>query len=350
MNEMSVLKYPEACQAEIIKKACPEIGDNQILTKSIVSNVSAGTEMSFYRGTAPQFNSAADAAGLWHDAPDCLAFPMQSDDPGCWWMGYSSISRVVKVGCHVTAFREGDLVFSWDTHKSMHILNESDCFHLPPEANPESASFLMLTAICFNAMLDSDIKLTDNVVVIGMGTVGQLIAQMAKLAGANVAAVDFIDARLALAKRLGADYTINPRHDGDMAQKVHALFGQGADCVFEASGNSLALPDAVRSARKDGQVTLVSFYQKPPATFEMGREFHHNRITIRSSQIGGINPQERAKYDIGRRLRSSLELIQKMQMEPLISHRCEFGDYPELLKVLAEAPEKAQSVIIKYLD
>ena len=53
---MRVLQYVKPYKAEIVEVATPEIKPNQTLAKSLACNVSAGTEMAFYRGVAPQFN------------------------------------------------------------------------------------------------------------------------------------------------------------------------------------------------------------------------------------------------------------------------------------------------------
>ena len=347
MSKMKVLRYPEPFKAEIAEVPIPSISSHQSLARSIVTNVSAGTEMAFYRGTAPQLNSRANAEGLWEKAENCITYPMQSSDPDCWWMGYACVAEIVETGSDVTDIKAGDIVFTHQGHKEFQVI-EQDYYKLPVDMEPEYASLTTLTEICFNGVLDADIKLMDNVVIIGMGTLGQLLVQMCKLSGTCVIAVDFIDERLHLASKLGADRVINPSVDGDLAENVFRALGQAADSVIEVSGNSKALPDAVRCVRKDGQVTVLSFYQDAPVTFEMGREFHHNRVLIRSSQIGEIAPALTNRYDKSRRGRTAIELIRKMDIGPLISHRCDFDNYPEMLKMIDKHPSKCQSVVIKY--
>ncbi len=344
---MKVLRYIIPNQAEIAEVAKPKIGANQALAKSIVTNVSAGTEMAFYKGTAPQINSNIRADGLWEDAPNNVTYPMQSSDPGVWWMGYACVAKVEEIGSEVRNLQVGDIIFTPQGHKEYQVI-EDNYYKLPANIKPEHASFITLTEITFNGILDSKIKLMDNILIIGMGTLGQLLLQMCKLSGAYVIAVDYIDNRLNLASKLGADVTVNSKKEGDLGERVISILGSGADTVIEVTGNSKALPDAVRCVRKEGQVTVLSFYQNPPDTFNMGREFHHNRVTIRSSQIGGIDPAISCQYDRARRAESAIKLLQKMNIDALISHRCKFEDYPEMLKTMANNPSNCQSVIIEY--
>ncbi len=346
--KMKVLRYCGPREAEIVEVGVPKIEGKQVLARTIVSNVSAGTELAFYRGTAPQFNSKMRGDGLWEEAPGAIRYPMRSDEAGVWWMGYSAVSEVVEVGGEVDELKVGDIIFTYGSHKEYQIV-EDNYFKVPVGLSPEQASFTTLTEIAFNSVLDSAVKLMDNVVIIGMGTIGQLILQMCKLSGAFVIAVDFLDSRLGLASKLGADRIINPKKSGDLAENVIEILGERADVVIEVTGNSKALADAVRCVRNDGQVTVVSFYQSPPDNFQMGREFHHNRIVIRSSQIGGINPSIRHQYDSrAKRTLVAMRLIPRMDVESLISHRCKFEDYPEMLKVIDKNPSDCQAVLIEY--
>ncbi len=346
--KLKVLKYSGPRQAEIVESEIASLKDNQALAKTIVSNVSAGTEMAFYRGTAPQLNSRMRDDGLWEDVPGAISYPMQSDGEGVWWMGYAAVSEIIEVGGEMNDLKVGDIVFTYGAHKEYQIIEAGGYFKVPEYLTPEQASFTTLTEIAFNSILDSAIKLMDNVVIIGLGTLGQLSLQMCKLSGAQVISADFLDNRLRLASQLGADNIINPKTAGDLAENVIKIFGERADIVIEVTGNSKALADAVRCVRNEGQVTVVSFYQSPP-DIQMGREFHHNRIVIRSSQIGGINPVLRAQYDNrAKRARTAMNLIGKMNVDALISHKCKFDEYPKMLKTIDENPSDCQSVIIEY--
>ena len=346
---MRTLRYEKMKQAVIAEVAPPEISPSQALGRTIVSNVSAGTEMAFYRGTAPQLNSRMLPNGLWEEAADNLTYPMSASDPGCWWMGYACVSEIVEVGAELAGkLKIGDIVFTPQGHKELQVVDEN-AIRVPDGMRPESASFKTLTEIAYNGFLDAKIKLMDDVVIFGMGTIGQLLVRMCALAGARVAAVDFIDERLAIASAGGAEYTINPSKTGvSAAESVLEAFGGKADAVIEVSGNSKALNEAVRCVKKDGQVTVLSFYQEPPVNFLMGREFHHNRVVVRSSQIGGISPEISHLMTKDTRAEKAMELLTKMDVAPLISHRCAFEEYPEVIREISENPSKTLSVVIEY--
>jgi len=152
---MKILRYPESCKAEIVEVPTPEPTGNLILSKSLYCNISAGTEMGFYRGTAPQMNYEIEPGWFFKEKPGNIKFPMQSDGEGVWWMGYANVSEVLETGPDVTKFRPGDIIFSQVGHKSHQIIPESAAIKLPPGTNPEHAALTALVEIAFNGILDS---------------------------------------------------------------------------------------------------------------------------------------------------------------------------------------------------
>jgi len=344
---MKALLYSAPRAAQIVEVETPRASGRTSVAQTLVSNVSAGTEMGFYRGTAPQMNTKIEAHCLFNNHPNALTYPMRSCDPGIWWMGYSAIGKVVECGPEEKNLKVGDLVYQQTGHKG--TMASDGFFRLPPGTNPDHASFLALINIAYNGMLDARVKLLDEVVIFGMGVLGQLLLQMCKLSGARVTAVDYVDSRLRLAKEQGADVIFNPSKDGDIGTAVQAATGgRGADVVIEVSGNVNALPHAIRSVGPDGKVIVLSFYQGGSEPVELGKEFHHKRITLRSSQIGGINPEMATHYNADRRMEDSIKLLSLLHIEPLISHRVAFEELPGALSMIDKDPSACNGVLVHY--
>ena len=72
--------------------------------------------------------------------------------------------------------------------------------------------------------------------------------------------------------------------------------GRGADRVIELTGAYPALHQAIRVAGVGGTVVAAGFYQGPAAALALGEEFHHNRVTLVSSQIGGVPAALRGRW------------------------------------------------------
>lgn len=100
------------------------------------------------------------------------------------------------------------------------------------------------------------------VAVVGAGTIGLMCLLLAKLKGATpLVAVDLDDGRLGVARRLGADLTVNPSRE-DVAAAVGQRLGGGADIVIEAVGVEATLAQAVALAARGGRVAVVGMAQR----------------------------------------------------------------------------------------
>jgi threonine dehydrogenase-like Zn-dependent dehydrogenase len=341
------LRYEAPRKASIVSTSQPNASGRTSIARTLATSVSAGTEMGFYRGTAPQFSSVSGKHGLYEPKDNAVTYPMQSDGPGVWWMGYSAVGEINEVGPDETQLKVGDKVWCQTGHKT--YMASDNFLKLPDDVNVENATFLALLSITFNGMLDAGVKLLDDVVILGMGTLGQMLLQMSKLSGANVIAVDNLDSRLDLAEQTGADITFNPQKQGDLGQFVQEhTQGRGADVVIEVSGNVKALSDAIRCTSLDGTVTVLSFYQGGADSLVLGQEFHHKRIRLRSSQINHIDPALSNLYNNPRRLDQAVALLNQLDLQPLISHRVNFDDLPEALAMIDQNPSQCQSVLVSY--
>jgi len=99
----------------------------------------------------------------------------------------------------------------------------------------------------------------DTVVVVGCGGLGMNVLQCAVAFGASVVAVDTNDAKLDMARSLGAVAALNPRGTGRPDKELKRLTGGGADIAFEAIGNPETVRLAFESVRRGGRLCVVGF-------------------------------------------------------------------------------------------
>jgi L-iditol 2-dehydrogenase len=128
-----------------------------------------------------------------------------------------------------------------------------------PETLPfEHAAMIEAVSVAVHAVSLTPIKVGDTAVVVGSGMIGLLVIQALKLAGCSrIIAVDLENTKLAIARTLGAEETLNPS-DGDVPERIRALTnGRGADVAMEVVGASATLATALNSLRKGGAATLV---------------------------------------------------------------------------------------------
>lgn len=134
---------------------------------------------------------------------------------------------------------------------------EAQAVKLPPGLSLAHAAFAEPLSVCLHAATQAGPLLGKRVLVTGAGPIGALSIMVARQAGAReIVATDLADAPLAIAKRIGADSTVNMRSDATGLDRFQA--GKGYfDVVFEASGSAAALTAAIGVARPGAVVVQV---------------------------------------------------------------------------------------------
>ena len=127
---------------------------------------------------------------------------------------------------------------------------------VPHNINPIDAAPLACAGLTtYKAVKVSGARSSDLVAVFGIGGLGHLAMQYAKIAGASVVAVDLLDEKLDLARRLGADYTVNAKTH-DPVEEIKKL--GGADAAIVVAVSPKAFEQAYRSLRRGGTIVFVA--------------------------------------------------------------------------------------------
>ena len=208
-------------------------------------------------------------------------------------MGHEAAGTISLVGKDVRGWFKGDRVTfdstiykldDWYTRKGMYNLSDGRMvlgvspeeyhrhgafaeyvnvpqhilYRIPDEVTFTQASMVEPVAVAAHAVSLTPLEWNDSAVVVGCGMVGLFVVQVLRTRGCgNIIAIDLDDARLALAKELGADAGFNPAID-DIREEVAALTeGRGADVAFEVVGITETVKTAITSVRRGATVTLV---------------------------------------------------------------------------------------------
>ena len=331
------------------------ISDDQVLVKTLYTNISHGTEMHFYRGTGRLFHKRRDPERkLFLEASEekKLRYPLRSSDPGAWYMGYGHVGEVVEIGSKIadSGLRTGDRVFSKKSHQTLVKGAPGDFTRIPDDIPPEKAAIMMLLQTAYAGILDTRISLGDTIVVIGLGMVGQLVVQMAKMSGAlEVIALDAIPRRLEAALQNGADRVFDVRDSKtDVALAIRDLTRcQGPDSVIEVSGNPKALQEAIRIAAPNTRVTVMSFYEDN-VHLDLSCDFHLGRITLQSCHSAGVIPELMQTCNLGRKQEVCLNLLRKVRLDNLFTHRFKYGNIADAYRMIDERDPELISTLIEY--
>jgi len=310
-------------------------GDGEVRIRAVASAISQGTEMLVYRGQVP--------AGMALDLPTLagsFSFPIK--------YGYALSGEVIDVGDGVVDLSPGDPVFALHPHQSIALAPADVVTRLPGGLDPTQGVFVANVETALNVIHDAGIRLGEVVVVFGLGTVGLLICQLLGLSGAGlVIGVDPIAARRDLAERLGTDVALPA--DNDLVRQVKELTGgRGADVAIEVSGAGVALQQAIDVVAVEGTVVVASWYGTKPVTLTLGEHFHRGRVRLRSSQVGRIAPEQSARWDYRRRMATVIDLLPRLHLGELITHRIPFAEAAAAYRRVDERPEEVVQVVLEY--
>ena len=139
-------------------------------------------------------------------------------------------------------------------------------YRVPENVQPEHAALIEPLACAIHAVERGQIQLGDVVVIAGLGPIGMCMLQIARLKSPGLlVGLDLQPSRLALARELGADLTMNPAHDDVVGEVLRLTEGYGCDVYIEASGAGPAVPQGLEMIRKLGTFVEFSVHGSPVA-------------------------------------------------------------------------------------
>jgi len=314
----------------------PVLGPNEVRLRTLYSGISAGTEMTAYRGSNPYLAKRWEPdRRLFVEGHTSLEYPVEG------W-GYEEVGEVAEVGPGVMEVETGDVVYGTWGHRSHTVVDErwAAARRLPPAVDPLIGIFSRIGAIALNAVLDADVHVGEYVAVFGQGVPGLIAAQLAALNGGTVIAVDGIPKRLELARELGVAHVLD-FNEVDPAEEIKRLSeNRGADVSIEISGSYPALHEAIRSTAYNSKVISAGFFQGGGAGLFLGEEFHHNRINVVCSQISGLSPAIDHRWTLERLERTVMSLAAegRVSLQPLVTHVFEPESADEAFGLLDQRP------------
>jgi NADPH:quinone reductase-like Zn-dependent oxidoreductase len=331
---------------------------------TVFSGISAGTELSYVKGTNPFLSERWDPAlGLFLPGEPDAGYPVTR-------LGYMEVGKVAESRTPVVP--EGGTVAMTYGHRTGYTGDPiaDRVVPLPEDLDPLLGIYVAhMGPICANGLLHAAAEfhgagvrsLGDGVrgrrvAVVGAGVVALLTALLARRHGAaSVVVLDPTPERRAVAASLGLE-TLDPEGPHDVAVTLkgrwrHAPGDRGADVVFQCRGQATALHLALRVARPQAAVIDLAFYQDGAAGLRLGAEFHHNGLAIRCAQIGRVPRGLAHAWD---RERLSAETIGLLRADGaairqhLVTAVVPFGDAPGLFADLAARRRHELQAVLSF--
>jgi threonine dehydrogenase-like Zn-dependent dehydrogenase len=306
-----------------------------VLVQTTFTLISTGTELANWTGlTVDRRALGAD----WGERP--------------YRPGYSYVGVVHAVGDGVTALAVGDRVCGQGGHASAAILDAAKIAVVPAGVSDMQAAFATLLVITMNAVRRAGIALGERVAAVGLGLIGNLALQQARLCGAlPVAGSDPLASRRAYAERVGL-VALNPAA-ADFEERVRELTdGERFDVVFEATGSPAAFTPALKLAAPQGRVVALGSTRGLIEQFDLYCDVHVPGITVIGAHVDTAprlpNWANRWTEEGSRALALRLLAERRLDVDSLISHREPPERAPELFALLADRRAEAMGVVLDW--
>ncbi len=199
-------------------------------------------------------------------------------------LGHEGVGRVVEKGSKVTNFEIGDLVLmpywsdvpegyssGWGTYSEYNIVTDAKAMEkdglipdefaygqrkLPSDFDPVSSAMIITFREVLSTMKRFGFEANKSLVVLGLGPVGLSFVQFAKLTGMGpIIAIDISDEKLDLARKRGADYTINSKRD-NIVEEVRKISPDGVDFALDAVGVTSFINTALEIIKPDAKICV----------------------------------------------------------------------------------------------
>lgn len=275
-------------------------------------------------------------------------------------LGYSCAGVVAQVGSRVADIAPGQRVacagLGYANHAEIVYVPRNLCVPLPTEVSFAEASYVTVGAIAMQGVRQANLTLGETVVIVGMGLVGQLAAQICLASGCRVICVDIDPRKVELAKSLGSDAGVVSGQTDAKAVVMAETAGRGADAVLITAGTKSSEPIimAPELLRDRGRVVALgdvghevprrAYYEKEIELYQ-SRSYGPGRYDPEYEEKGNDYPIGYVRWTENRNMESFIDLVarRRIDLEALTTHRFKISEADEAYRLLTE--KTAESVI-----
>ncbi len=289
------------------------------------SAISRGTERLVFEGRVPASERTRMRAPLQRGE---FPFPVV--------YGYAAVGTVEEGPPELI----GRDVFVLAPHEETVVAPAAMAAPLPEATPPRRATLAANLETALNGLWDGAAGPGDRIAIVGGGVLGGLLAALAaRLPGAEVAMIDPLPERAALAEALGVGFA--PPED------ALELIGD-ADLVLHTSATAPGLETALALAGDEARVVEMSWFGDARPALPLGAAFHSRRLRLVSSQVGQVAASRRARWSRRRRLLKALDLLRDPRFDALIADEVAFEDLPaEMPRVLGKEA-RGLATVVRY--
>ncbi len=321
-NAARALWYVAPGKAELRPATIGEPGANGLLIRTLYSGLSRGTERLIFEGKVPEVEwSRMKAPAQEGEFP----FPVK--------YGYSTVGLVEEGPAEL----KGRHVFALYPHQDRFIVQAERAYVIPDNIPPRRATLAANMETALNILWDGSAQPADDIVVVGGGIVGMLVASLAsRLPGAKVTLVDIEPSRETIANKLGVRFALPDQAPGD------------ADLVIHSTASAGGLSLALKLAGIEGTIVEASWFGTGMVNVPLGDAFHSRRLRLISSQVGNICASRAKRWTTRRRLEAAIRLLADERLDALIGEEVPFAELPQQLPRLLSPKAPGLGALVRY--
>jgi 2-desacetyl-2-hydroxyethyl bacteriochlorophyllide A dehydrogenase len=310
---------------------------NQILVRTLLSGISAGTELAVYSGRINNLHTKR--WGYWTE------FPISP--------GYELVGRVEKCGTEIQDVKEGDRVVCHAPHATQSLVSHQDYVQVAEGVSDEEATFAMLGATTAHGIRRVEVHYGDRILILGLGVVGFLCAAHARRSGARTVYVaDPLPWKRSVAEQRGFQNPLDPLSPTFQQEVLDRTGGSGMDIVIEASGHPAAVQAALEAVRTGGKILLQGTLTEPVSMNFSDYPMHKEVLLICTWGKGPENGPEPTARRWSRKQNQELamELIAggELEVSDLVTHRFAFEEIDRVYEILQRGGIEYLQVILNY--
>jgi polar amino acid transport system substrate-binding protein len=346
---LQVIQYQKDGNISVEQLPAPACIKGGILVRNIYSVISAGTEKTSVTNTQSSLIKRAQKQPkevkmvmefIKKEGVISTAKRIFAKLDSYKTFGYSSAGIVIESDCK--EFLPGDFVAcggaGYAVHAEIISVPKNLAVKVPAELDTDEAAYATVGAIALQGVRQANVRLGENVAVIGLGLLGQITVQMLKASGCNVAGLDINETLFDKAESYGCDKTYVSSKD-NIKSMLAFTKGNGYDAVIITAGTPSNEPMelAVEIARKKGRIVVVGsvgmniqrspFYQKE-LEITISCSYGPGRYDANYEELGIDYPVAFVRWTENRNMKAVLQLIAqaKLDVNSLTTHEFNIKD------------------------
>jgi threonine dehydrogenase-like Zn-dependent dehydrogenase len=340
-------------KAELLNYEETTLTAGQVRVKVEFASPKHGSELADFRGEKDYMEDVYDSE--WQIFKPRLTDEIIESPFGRWNIGNQWVGRIIELGPEVAGYAIGERLCGYGGIRESHAVqtvNASRLMKMPETMSWKNALCFDPAQFALGGIRDGQIRLGDRVAISGLGAIGAISAQMAKLAGASyVAVIDPIAKRRNSALLAGADEAFDPLHEDVGLELKRATNKLGVDVIIETSANEFALQACLRGLAYGGTIAFVGWARPFSGGLNLGREAHFNNAKMIFSRASSEPNPDYPRWGWKRIQETCWELLETNQLncEEIVDPVIPFAEAAEGYEEYVDrSPEKSVKLGVTF--